>query len=116
MGLWDGGRPAQTRRRRIELTLAGHCCHRRAGLGPVELAGRRIPPLVTQIAGGENGGVVMNEFPPSISGAFAAAVPHRVWKRFEPGEGPERLAAVINALRAGDNRFSMEGGSWANDI
>lgn len=33
-------------------------------LGPVELAGRRVPPLVTQIADGENGGVMMNEFPP----------------------------------------------------
>lgn len=28
-----------------------------------ELAGRSIPPLVTQIADGENGGVMMNEFP-----------------------------------------------------
>ncbi|MBF0434944.1 MAG: glycosyl hydrolase family 57 [Magnetococcales bacterium] len=28
------------------------------------LAGRMIPPLVTQIADGENGGVMMNEFPP----------------------------------------------------
>ena len=28
-----------------------------------ELAGRRLPPLVTQIADGENGGVMMNEFP-----------------------------------------------------
>jgi len=34
------------------------------GLGRVELAGRRVPPLVTQIADGENGGVMMNEFPP----------------------------------------------------
>lgn len=29
-----------------------------------ELAGKAIPPLVTQIADGENGGVMMNEFPP----------------------------------------------------
>jgi hypothetical protein len=29
-----------------------------------ELAGREVPPLVTQIADGENGGVMMNEFPP----------------------------------------------------
>ncbi len=29
-----------------------------------ELAGHRVPPLVTQIADGENGGVMMNEFPP----------------------------------------------------
>ena len=37
------------------------------GLGPVELAGRQVPPLVTQIADGENGGVMTNEFPPGIS-------------------------------------------------
>jgi hypothetical protein len=33
------------------------------GLHRWELAGRPIPPLVTQIADGENGGVMMNEFP-----------------------------------------------------
>ena len=35
------------------------------GLQRVELAGHSIPPLVTQIADGENGGVMMNEFRPS---------------------------------------------------
>lgn len=34
------------------------------GLGMTELAGKRIPRLVTQISDGENGGVMMNEFPP----------------------------------------------------
>lgn len=34
------------------------------GLGRAELAGRRVPQLVAQIADGENGGVMMNEFPP----------------------------------------------------
>lgn len=34
------------------------------GLSRWELAGKQIPPLVTQIADGENGGVMMNEFPP----------------------------------------------------
>ncbi len=34
------------------------------GLSRWELAGRQVPPLVTQIADGENGGVMMNEFPP----------------------------------------------------
>jgi hypothetical protein len=34
------------------------------GLERHELAGRSVPPLVTQIADGENGGVMMNEFPP----------------------------------------------------
>ena len=33
-------------------------------IGQMELGQRRIPPLVTQIADGENGGVMMNEFPP----------------------------------------------------
>jgi len=33
------------------------------GLGRWELAGRSVPPIVTQIADGENGGVMMNEFP-----------------------------------------------------
>jgi hypothetical protein len=31
-----------------------------------ELAGKQVPPLVTQIADGENGGVMMNEFPPKF--------------------------------------------------
>lgn len=31
-----------------------------------ELAGQQVPPLVTQIADGENGGVMMNEFPPKF--------------------------------------------------
>ena len=35
-----------------------------ASLGRWELADRTVPPLVTQIADGENGGVMMNEFPP----------------------------------------------------
>jgi hypothetical protein len=34
------------------------------GLSRWELGGRSVPPLVTQIADGENGGVMMNEFPP----------------------------------------------------
>ncbi|HEX5219107.1 MAG TPA: glycosyl hydrolase family 57 [Verrucomicrobiae bacterium] len=34
------------------------------GLSRWELAGKSVPPLVTQIADGENGGVMMNEFPP----------------------------------------------------
>lgn len=33
-------------------------------LSRMDLAGRQVPPLVTQIADGENGGVMMNEFPP----------------------------------------------------
>jgi len=32
-----------------------------------ELAGKQVPPLVTQIGDGENGGVMMNEFPPKYN-------------------------------------------------
>ena len=39
-------------------------CYEARSLGRWELAGKQVPPLVTQIADGENGGVMMNEFPP----------------------------------------------------
>ncbi len=39
-------------------------CYEAKGLARLDLAGRRVPQLVTQIADGENGGVMMNEFPP----------------------------------------------------
>jgi hypothetical protein len=119
------------------------------GLGRQTLAGRAVPPLVTQIADGENGGVMMNEFPPKYldvvrecSGSdtplmnateylehlFAAGVREedlpelqplfqsRIWARMPPGEGSERLAAVIDALRQEDGRFHMEGGSWTSNL
>ncbi|MBF0154790.1 MAG: glycosyl hydrolase family 57 [Magnetococcales bacterium] len=38
-------------------------CYEARGLSRISLQGRSIPPLVTQIADGENGGVMMNEFP-----------------------------------------------------
>ena len=40
------------------------------GLSRQDLGGRRVPPLVTQIADGENGGVMMNDFPPKYSGVI----------------------------------------------
>ncbi len=118
-------------------------------LRPAELAGRPVAPMVTQIADGENDGVMMNEFPPKYlqvirecSGSPTSAVnvtaylemlaglgiqdgdlpvlqpvlQHRIWERFQPGEGLGRLAAVIAELSAEDDRFSMDGGSWTNDV
>jgi len=38
-----------------------------------QLAGKSTPPLVTQIADGENGGVMMNEFPPKYEEVVNAA-------------------------------------------
>ena len=119
------------------------------GLGRSELAGRSVPPLVVQIADGENGGVMMNEFPPKYlevvressgsttpilngteyleklwaTGVSEDDLPviqplfqNRIWQNMSPGDGPERLAAVIDELKREDGRFHMEGGSWTNDI
>jgi hypothetical protein len=118
------------------------------GLSHMELAGRRVPPLVTQIADGENGGVMMHEFPAkylevvrACSGSrtpmlnvteyleqlFATGIEpadlpaiqpldqHRIWEQMAPGDGPDRLAGVVEQLRREDGRFHMEGGSWTND-
>ena len=43
------------------------------GLSRRPLAGRPIPPIVTQIADGENGGVMMNEFPGKYRDVMAEA-------------------------------------------
>ena len=40
----------------------------------------------------------------------------RIWDRFQPGGGPEKLEKVIAELKQEDGRFHMEGGSWTNDI
>jgi hypothetical protein len=118
-------------------------------LGRMELGGGAVPPLVTQIADGENGGVMMNEFPPkyfevvrAASGSdvplvtvseylehlFAAGVQEadlpevqplfhgRLWSRMRPGDGVDRLAAVIEQLEGEDDRFHMEGGSWTSNL
>jgi hypothetical protein len=119
------------------------------GLSRVDLAGRSIPPLVTQIADGENGGVMMNEFPPKYleamreaSGSetvpvnvteyleyldsigireedFPAVQPvmqKRIWDRIGPQSTRAELEKVLEQLRKEDHRFSMEGGSWTNNI
>jgi hypothetical protein len=114
-----------------------------------ELGGKSVPPLVSQIADGENGGVMMNEFPPKyldvvrecsggevplmnvteyLEHLFAIGVKEndlpvlqplmqkRIWERFQPGDGPEKLAATIEQLQKEDSRFHVEGGSWTNNI
>jgi hypothetical protein len=119
------------------------------GLSRWELAGKPIPPLVIQIADGENGGVMMNEFPHKFfevandcSGSdvpmmnvteylehlFAMGIQEkdfpvvqpimqkRIWDRFRPGDGPEKMTKIIEELKQEDNRFHMEGGSWTNNI
>jgi hypothetical protein len=118
------------------------------GLSRLELAGQQIPLLVTQLADGENGGVMMNEFPAKYfevirecSGSLTPIMnvteylerlgsvgihendlpviqpllQARIWERMVPGDGPDRLAEVIQQLRAEDGRFHIEGGSWTNN-
>jgi len=114
-----------------------------------DLNGKSVPPLVIQIADGENGGVMMNEFPNKFfevandsSGSdtpmmnvteylehlFAMGVSvedfpviqpvmqKRIWDRFQPGDGPDKLKQVIDELKQEDDRFHIDGGSWTNDI
>ncbi len=111
--------------------------------------GRKILPMVTQIADGENGHVMMEEFPrkymdvaraasgspvPLVNASeyleylwadgwheedFPAVQPVRqrqIWERMKPGDGPEKLAQVIETLHQEDYHFHVEGGSWTNDI
>lgn len=119
------------------------------GLSRTTIDGKAEPPVVTQIADGENGGVMMNEFPPKYmevmresSGSatppvsvteyleFLAAegiveenfpeiqpvMQKRIWDRIGKTPGPAQLEKTIEQLRKEDSRFSMEGGSWTNDI
>ena len=44
-------------------------CYEALGLERQTLAGRSLPAIVSQIADGENGGVMMNEFPPAFEQA-----------------------------------------------
>jgi hypothetical protein len=119
------------------------------GLSRLGLAGKPIPPLVTQIADGENGGVMMNEFPAKyfevIQECSGSRTPimnvteylerlrsvgvqdddlpvirplfqSRIWERMAPGDGPDRLAEVIEQLRRENTGFHMDGGSWTDNI
>ena len=113
------------------------------------LGAKTVPPLATQIADGENGGVMMNEFMPKYRDVVREAhgsevvlmnvteyLEHleacgiatsdfpvlqpvhqkRIWDRFTPGDGPQRLADVIEDERRKDQRFHVDGGSWTGDI
>ena len=78
-------------------------------LGRWELEGRMVPPLVTQIADGENGGVMMNEFPSKYmevvresSGSATAMLNGTEYleRLFASGVGEEDLPVAATALSA----------------
>ena len=118
-------------------------------VGQQQLGDKFIPALVSQIADGENGGVMMNEFPgkfmevsrianngetAAVNGTeyleflFASGVTEeqlpevqpifhkRIWERFTPGSGQDKLKTVIEELKKEDHRFHVEGGSWTGNI
>jgi hypothetical protein len=60
------------------------------GLQRQSLGGVLIPPLVSQIADGENGGVMMNEFPPAFLQAHQAIAA----KGESEGEGEGKTVAI----------------------
>jgi hypothetical protein len=118
------------------------------GLRPQQLGGITVPPIVTQIGDGENGGVMMNEFPSGYRQAFSrigsegvvaingteyleliehAGVKERMLpgcrpihqgevfariKKWEPGAADKALEEI----RREKPNFSLEGGSWTNNI
>ncbi|MDR3211159.1 MAG: glycosyl hydrolase family 57 [Planctomycetota bacterium] len=114
--------------------------------GRETLAGKSIPPYVCQIGDGENGGVMMNEFPgmfrqamgessgsgtPAMNGTeylehvlnqgFKEAdfpVVRPKWSKllFEHFKPGDDITKAIEECKKVDGRFNMEGGSWTNDI
>jgi hypothetical protein len=117
-------------------------------LQPIQVGGFTIPPLVTQIGDGENGGVMMNEFPSGFRQAIhrfgtegvvnanvteylelieQAGVRERMLPvcrpihqgkvfaritKWEPGAADKAIADVKRERPD----FSLEGGSWTNNI
>lgn len=68
----------------------------------LELNGRSVPPLVTQIADGENGGVMMNEFPPK----FLEAVREASHSETPLMNGSEYLAHLV-AMGLAEDAFPV---------
>jgi hypothetical protein len=118
------------------------------GLQCKEIDGISVPPLVVQIGDGENGGVMMNEFPSCFrqtvgrfgtEGVVAVNVTEYLemleqagvretmlpcCRPIHQGRVFERIAKwetgaadkAIAELKRDDPHFSMEGGSWTNNI
>jgi hypothetical protein len=118
------------------------------GNQPRTIGGIRIPPIITQIGDGENGGVMMNEFPDGYRQAIyqignegvviangteylelieAAGVRPEMMpacrpinqgqvlsriKKWEPGAADR----AIEEIKREKPNFSLEGGSWTNNI
>ncbi|MEY9912097.1 hypothetical protein ABIA35_008356 [Catenulispora sp. MAP12-49] len=90
-----------------------------------DLAGQSVPPLVTQIADGENGGVMMNEFPDKFlevmresSGSAVPAVTASEYLQALRGLGIDldTLPPIRPLRREQDDEAGRDGGSWTADV
>ncbi|MFM9109188.1 MAG: glycosyl hydrolase family 57 [Prochlorococcaceae cyanobacterium] len=110
-------------------------CYEALGLAPLPLAGHRVPPLVSQIADGENGGVMMNEFPSAFlqahrrlaadggsPGTVALNGSEYLALLAADGVGPEQFAPIQAVgqhrfwQQSAEPGFAMEGASWTNNL
>ena len=126
-------------------------CYEAMGLQQQTREGRQLPSLVSQIADGENGGVMMNEFPSAYCQAnhrirdesngtvalngseylelleadgfssehfplIQAKHQHQLWQAVGDKPTAEAVNTAIAELGESDNRFSMEGASWTNNL
>ena len=126
-------------------------CHQALEMQRQDCGGRSLPPLVSQIADGENGGVMMNEFPDAFrqansrirdggngcvaingseylelleaSGFEASHWPRiqavqqqQLWNAVVGPVSPGSVQRAIDQLQQGNDRFSMDGASWTNDL
>ena len=126
-------------------------CYEAMGLQRQQRGDHTIPPLVSQIADGENGGVMMNEFPSAYCQAnhrirdesngtvalngseylelleadgfssehfplIQAKHQHQLWQAVGDKPTAEAVNTAIAELGESDNRFSMEGASWTNNL
>ena len=115
-------------------------CYEAIGLEPLQLGGRMVPPLVTQIADGENGGVMMNEFPAAFLQAHQrlagqAAEGFSSGSRTLALNGSDYLASIADAgisteafprIQAvhqhrlwqgeAESGVSLDGASWTNNL
>jgi hypothetical protein len=71
-------------------------------LDRLTLAGQQIPPLVTQIADGENGGVMMNEFPPKYQEVAAESS----WSE-TPAMNVTEYLEHLNVMGISENDFPV---------
>jgi hypothetical protein len=100
-------------------------CAEALGLDRTPLAGRSVPSLVAQIADGENGGVMMNEFPQAFIEAHRRLAGQAEAERRTVALNGSEYLDLVAAAGLGPDDFppihaagapSPDGSSWTNHI